>query len=285
MFWLEIGVYVPDRYRDAVGNVFFELGSGIQEDPASFRSGTHIVRGYFPVDDHSYRLVGDLRRRVENILGRRARLEVHKFRDEDWSISWREKHRFFRIGKRLVVKPPWDEYLPDPEDLVIELDPGMAFGCGTHSTTTICLRLLERYVRPGMFVLDVGTGSGILAIGVALLGAGSVWAVDEDAVAVRVARENVARNYLTEQVRVLEGNLLDDFVGSADLVVANILAEVLTGLCPTAADLLVPGGLFILSGIVESKEEMVCNALVTNHFKIETRLAEKGWVALVGVKV
>jgi len=284
LYWLKIDVHTPDQFRDAVANVFFEMGSGVEE-PASPRLGMSVVRGYFPVQTRPDRTVSELRRRVENILGREVRLDVRRISAEDWSVSWRKEYKPLRIGERLVVKPTWESFQPGPEDLVIEMDPGLAFGCGTHPTTAMCLQLLERYVRPGMVVLDVGTGSGILAIAAALLGAGTVWAVDEDPVAVRTARENVARNNLAGRVRVREGNLLDDLSEPADLVVANILAEVLTVLCPAAATALEPGGRFILSGILDRREEMVRRALLANDFRIEEYLAEREWVALVGVRV
>jgi len=281
--WLRVDVHIPEELRDAVANVFFEMGSGVEE-PASPCLGAVVLRGYFPVEGPPARIVGEFRRRVENILGRAARIVVTRINDEDWSISWRKGYKPLRFGERLVVKPTWEPFAPGPRDLVIDLDPGMAFGCGTHPTTAMCLRLLERYVRPGMVVIDVGTGTGILAIAAALLGAGTVWAVDEDPVAVRTARENVDLNNLRGRVRVRLGNLLDDLTEPADLVVANIVAEVLVALCPEAAAALEPGGRFILSGIFEGREEMVRRGLGENGFKVEERLAEGEWVVLVGVK-
>ncbi len=285
MFWLEIEVVVADEHRDAVSNVFFELGSGVQEEPASIHSGVSLIRGWFPVDDQQpERKVSTLRRRVENITGRPAQMEVRRVSDRDWAVAWREGLKAFRVGERLVVKPTWEEFHPGPEDLVIEIDPGLAFGCGTHPTTAMCLKLLEHYVQPGMIVLDVGTGSGILAIAAALLGAASVWAVDEDPLAVRTAGENIARHNLAGRVRVRSGNLLDELSEPADLVVANIVAEVLTELCPAAATALEPGGRFIVSGILDQREEMVRRALAENGFEIESRLVEGEWVSLAGVK-
>ena len=284
MYWLKIDVSTPEEYRDAVGNVFFEMGSGVEE-PASSRLGTGVLRGYFPVETSPDQVVAEFRRRVENILGRETPIAVTRMRDEDWSVTWRRGYKPLRFGERLVVKPTWEPFEAKPGDLVIELDPGMAFGCGTHPTTAMCLRLLERYVRPGMVVMDVGTGSGILAIAAALLGAETVWAVDEDPVAVRTARENVALNNLVGRVRVRDGNLLDDLVEPADLVVANIVAEVLIALCPEAAMVLEPGGRLILSGILTGREEMVHRALAENDFEVEARLAEGEWVALAGVKI
>jgi len=285
LFWLEIDVVVADEHRDAVSNVFFELGSGVQEEPASIHSGATLIRGWFPVDDQQpEQKVPVIRRRVENITGQPVRMEVRRASDRDWAVAWREGLKPFRVGERLVIKPTWEEFQPGAEDLVIEIDPGLAFGCGTHPTTAMCLKLLERYVRPGMVVLDVGTGSGILAIAAAFLGAATVWAVDEDPLAVRTAGENVARHNLTGRVRVRSGNLLDELSEPADLVVANIVAEVLTELCPAAATALEPGGFFIVSGILDKREDIVRRALAANDFRIESRLAEGEWVALAGVK-
>ncbi|MBE0466140.1 MAG: 50S ribosomal protein L11 methyltransferase [Candidatus Desulforudis sp.] len=283
MYWLEIDVHTPDQFRDAVSNVFFEMGSGVEE-PASSNLGISIIRGYFPADDRGGRMVRELQRRVAHILGEKPRIEVRRLTGRDWTISWREGFKPFRVGERLVVKPTWEKYEPGPDDLVIELDPGLAFGCGSHATTGMCLELLERHVQPGMAVLDVGTGSGILAVGAALLGARTVWAVDEDPVAVRTARENVVQNNLAGRVWVYESNLLEDLAEPADLVVANIVAEVLVALCPAAATVLEPGGRFILSGILDRREEMVRQALVAEDFEVRGRMAEGEWVALVGVK-
>ncbi|MEW6540482.1 MAG: 50S ribosomal protein L11 methyltransferase [Bacillota bacterium] len=285
MFWLEIEVTVADEHRDAVSNVFFELGSGVQEEPASIHSGAAVIRGWFPVGDRQLQQkVVLLRRRVEAITGPPARMEVRRASDRDWATAWREGLKPFRVGERLVVKPTWEEWEPGPEDLVIEIDPGLAFGCGTHPTTAMCLKLLERYVRPGMVAVDVGTGSGILAVAAALLGAAVVWAVDEDPLAVRTAAENVARHNLTGRVRVRSGNLLDELSEPADLVVANIVAEVLAELCPAAATALEPGGVFIFSGILDQREDIVRRALAADGFRVESRLAEGEWVALAGVK-
>jgi len=283
LYWLRIEVEVPEFFREAVSNVFLELGSGVEE-PASCRLGVALVRGYWLQDDQINQVLEELRHRLHHLLGAPALIKIRRFKEEDWSVSWRKGYKPVRVGDRLVIKPSWVEFQKQPRDLVIEMDPGLAFGCGTHPTTVMCLRMLERCVRSGMVVADVVTGTGVLAIASLFLGASRVWAVDEDPVAVRTATENLALNRLAGRVEVRRGNLLDGFSQTVDLVVANILAEVLVQLCPQAAQVLKPGGQFILGGIVMPKEEQVKRALVNNGFRVATRLADGEWVTLLGVK-
>ncbi|VFU19654.1 ribosomal protein L11 methyltransferase (fragment) [anaerobic digester metagenome] len=183
-----------------------------------------------------------------------------------------------------MVRPSWEDYRAVEGELVIELDPGMAFGCGTHPTTSLCLKLLENYIRGGERIYDVGTGSGILAVAAAALGAGRVVAVDLDPVACRAAAENVARNRVEGIVRVVQGNLLDNLNGGADLVVANIIAGVIISLAPDAAAALVPGGFLIASGIIRHRAEEVRDALEEAGLTPWEQLEEGEWTAIVAKK-
>lgn len=182
-------------------------------------------------------------------------------RDEDWAEVWKKFYKPFKAGRSLVVKPTWEHYDPQPGDRIIEIDPGMAFGSGTHETTSMCLELLEDAMHGGESVIDVGTGSGILAIGAAMLGAKDVLAIDIDPVAVRVAKENIEHNHLSDRVRAVEGNLLASSDGVCDLCVANIIADVICMFAQPLVDHIVPGGLFICSGIIKEREQDVVNAL------------------------
>lgn len=202
-------------------------------------------------------------------------------KDEDWSGIWKKFYKPFRAGKTLVVKPTWEHYDALPGDRIIEIDPGMAFGSGTHETTGMCLELLEEVVQSGQRVIDVGTGSGILAIGAALLGAGDVLAIDIDPTAVKVARENVEHNRLQGTITTLEGNLLEKVDAQCELCVANIIADVICMFAQPLTQHIVPGGLFICSGIIKEREEDVRQALADADYTI-LKICRKGeWVAML----
>ena len=208
-------------------------------------------------------------------------IDTANVQDEDWSEVWKKFYKPFRAGRTLVVKPTWEPYEPQAGDHIIEIDPGMAFGSGTHETTGMCLELLEDALKGGERVIDVGTGSGILAIGAAMLGARDVLAIDIDPTAVRVARENVEHNGLESVVTTLEGNLLEKVDAQCELCVANIIADVI---CMFAAPLnahIVPGGLFICSGIIKEREQDVTDALLAADYTILDVRRKGEWVAML----
>lgn len=197
----------------------------------------------------------------------------------DWSECWKQYYKPFRAGKRLVVKPSWEQWEAQAGDLVIELDPGMAFGTGTHETTAMCVEMIERHYRFGS-VLDVGTGSGILAIAAARLGAERVLGVDIDPMAVRVARENVEKNGLSDQIEIREGDLVAGLDGvKCDFAVANILADVIALLAAPLKNHLTPGGRFICSGIIAEAEAEVNAALLAAGYCIDEIQHKGDWVA------
>lgn len=201
--------------------------------------------------------------------------------DEDWSEVWKKFYKPFRAGHHLVVKPTWELYDAQPGDKVIEIDPGMAFGSGTHETTGMCMELLEDALHGAERVIDVGTGSGILAIGAALLGAKEVTAIDIDPMAVKVARENIEHNGLQDKVTALEGNLLDHLDVMCDLCVANIIADVICMFAAPLNDHIVPGGLFICSGIIKEREQDVVDALTAADYTILDIRRKGEWVAML----
>ena len=224
----------------------------------------------------------DMNRRLapEVDLGTLA-IDTVNVKDEDWSEVWKQFYKPFRAGKSLVVKPTWEPYAPKPGDRVIEIDPGMAFGSGTHETTGMCLELLEEAVHGGERVIDVGTGSGILAIGAALLGAKDVLAIDIDPTAVKVARENVAHNHLEQTVTTLEGNLLEKVDAQCEVCVANIIADVICMFAAPLNEHIVPGGLFICSGIIKEREQDVTGALLAAGYTILDIRRKGEWVAMI----
>ena len=214
--------------------------------------------------------------------------------DSEWLYKWQEHFRPTRIGERIVVKPGWEDYTPEPGDLVIEMDPGMAFGSGLHETTTLCIKALEKAI-PAMKkekaanqepedvrVLDVGTGTGILAIASALLGADSCLGIDIDREAVRVASENTAKNGLGGTIAITRGDLTEgvsDF--EPDIIAANLMADLVIRLSPSAADHLKPGGIYITSGILDIKEEVCTEAIRAAGFEICEVLHDGEWCSVV----
>ena len=200
--------------------------------------------------------------------------------EQDWAECWKQYYKPFRAGKRLVIKPSWESWAAEEDDLIIELDPGMAFGTGTHETTAMCVEMIEKHYHGGS-VLDVGTGSGILAIAAARLGAKQVLGVDIDPMAVQVARENVEKNSLQDIIDIREGDLvagLDDV--RCDFAVANILADVIALLAWPLKNHLAPDALFVCSGILQEREEDVQTVLRENGYQVFDRMQKGGWVAL-----
>ncbi len=208
-------------------------------------------------------------------------LDLNQVDEQDWAECWKKFYKPFRAGRTLVVKPTWESYLPQPGDKIIQMDPGMAFGAGTHETTGLCLSLLEEYMQPGMRVMDVGTGSGILAIGAALLGSSDVLAIDIDPVAVKVAKENVQQNGLENNIRVMEGDLVKDVQETFDLCLANILADVICFLSVPLKTKIRHGGTFICSGIIKDREQDVLDALHASGYTIVEKQYRGEWVAIV----
>ncbi|MDD7016843.1 MAG: 50S ribosomal protein L11 methyltransferase [Firmicutes bacterium] len=203
--------------------------------------------------------------------------------DSQWKDKWKEFFHPSRITERLVVKPSWEEYRAEPDDLVIEIDPGMAFGTGTHETTSLCMKLMEKYFGEfgeNVKVLDVGCGSGILSIAASLLGAGEVLGVEIDKDAVQVARENVQLNKCDDNVRVIEGDLTKGIDFKGDIIVANLMADLVMMLSKSAREHLEDGGIFISSGILADKEKVVSEAITDAGFTIEEVMVDGEWCAI-----
>ena len=190
-----------------------------------------------------------------------------------------------RVGKSLVVKPSWEEYEAEAGDLIVELDPGMAFGTGNHPTTRLCMEALEKYVLPGMRIADVGTGSGILSLAAARLGASQIFATDIDLLPRQIAAENVERNRLNETISILEAEQFDDSAQNCDLVVMNIVAHAIVALAPQTANRLKLGGLFIGSGIVTEHENAVNEAMAAVGIEPLETFREDIWVCWVARKI
>ncbi len=211
--------------------------------------------------------------------------QTRQVAEEDWAEAWKKYYTILHVGQHLVIKPSWLEYVPTHGDIVIELDPGMAFGTGLHPTTRLCLAALEERMTPGARVLDVGTGSGILSIAAARLGASEIVALDTDPIAVETATRNVAISHVTHLVRVQRGSVeLAQNSPRFDLICVNILAEVIAEMAPSLAKVLKPGGILIASGILDYKADDVVDAFLATGIRVIEKKAEEDWVAVVGIR-
>jgi ribosomal protein L11 methyltransferase len=286
MKWAALRATCPSVSEEPVAACFIEAGcEGVRIE--SFEAGSACaITGYLPVDD---RLEGAIEALQTALASLRdfgidpgdGRLTTRFVQDEDWAEAWKRFYHPLRVGRSLVIQPSWEAFSPCPGDRVIELDPGMAFGTGAHPTTQLCLALLEERVTPGDRVLDLGTGSGILAIAAAKLGAAHVLALDVDPIAVAAAAENAARNGVSGIVAVREGSVAAAGDAPFDLVVANILADVIRDLAPDLARLTRPDGLLLASGIIADRAPEVAAALTAAGFRREEERADQEWRALV----
>ena len=209
-------------------------------------------------------------------------VDTRACRSEDWENNWKAYFHPLPVGRRLLIQPLWREEAENPEGrAVLRLEPGLAFGTGAHQTTRLCLEALETAVTPGSTVLDVGCGSGILAIAARLLGAKTAVGVDIDALAVKTARENGRRNgFLGPGLTFLQGNLADDVTGQYDVVVTNIVADVILLFLRDVGKFMKPGSVFIASGIIDLREQEVLSAMADCGFTVEQRAEDGGWVCL-----
>lgn len=220
----------------------------------------------------------------ENVNFGRMQVEVELQDDSEWKDKWKEYFKPSKITDRLVVKPTWEEYEKAEGELVIQIDPGMAFGTGTHETTTLCMTLLEKYLKDGDSVMDVGCGSGILAIAAALLGSKDILGVEIDPDAVRTAIENVELNKVDDVVTVQEGDLTKDVDKVVDVIVANLMAPLVIELSGAAADHLTEKGIYISSGILVEKRDLVADAVKEAGFEIIEILEKGEWCAIAAQK-
>ncbi len=324
MSWLELSVEIDQEAVESVSELFAHVGYnggvaidqpfiGSPDGPEYTIDPTRpvVVRTYVPLDEQAEEARAQLAQGLWALGMMRpvGELQVKQLAEEDWANAWKAHYPIRRIGERFVIVPSWLEYSPQPADVVLSLDPGMAFGTGLHPTTQLCLLLLERYAAPSMRTLDLGCGSGILAIGAAKLGAQPVLAIDNDPIAVQATLENVERNAVAERVTTVEGSLgpgaaLGHWLGSDwalkqrqasgssgpialdpdaefDLIIANILANVHVLLAPYLHRALRPGGRLVTSGIIADREADVVAAFAGTGLEQTERLQEGDWVALV----
>jgi len=283
MRWADIEVATTPQAQDAVSNIMMENGCG---GVAVRGESSVVVSCYLPVDDQLEQRLLMIRARVKALPGfgldvGEGEITVKYAEDEDWAEAWKAFYHATKPGRQIVIRPPWEEYAPQHGEQVIVLEPGMAFGTGLHPTTRLCLIALEKYMKPRYRVVDFGTGSGILAIAAAALGAGLVIAFDVDETAVRVARENVVANRADDRVEVHQTADLR-FVGqSVDLMTANLVAQTIIENASVMAGVFRTGGVLIASGIVEERLVEVEQALRNNGFDIAETPSEGEWRAVI----
>ena len=301
MRWLELTVQSHPEAVESVSELlsrYTSEGIAIEEPIELIDEGQEyrvlqgkpvLVHAYLPIDGKE----AEMQQRVAEGLWHLSNLGNHfvgelstrEVNEEDWANAWKEYFHVTHIGQRLVIRPSWREYTPKAHEVVLTLDPGMAFGTGLHPTTRMCLEELEKRVRPGMRVLDVGTGSGILAIAAAKLGAASVYAIDNSSVAAESAAANAAMNGLSERITVALG-VLDAaeaarMAGQYDLVVANIIAHIIGSIAPQLAQTLSPTGLLIVSGIIEARRPDAEGPLLAAGLDLVEQANIDDWFALV----
>ncbi|BBO89954.1 50S ribosomal protein L11 methyltransferase [Desulfosarcina ovata] len=291
----------PDRElaTDLVADIFYslDLKGVVVDDPEMDPDqdwGDDAIRpperpgvtGYFADTDKAAErckaLEAALERLDENTV-RHPQVTYSRIDEEDWAEAWKEYFWPEKITDRLVVKPTWRDYPARPEELILEIDPGMAFGTGTHATTALSIGLIETHLKAGDRFLDVGAGSGILMIAAAKLGAGEVCGVDNDAVAVSVAEKNLRVNRI-DRFQLFAGNLVDKVRQVFDVVAANILAEVILVLLPQVKTVLKDGAIFICSGIITAKKGIVMDGLSASGLTVIEVLEKDGWVAIASRK-
>ena len=304
MKWLEAKVVLENEAAieaaDVISDIFSDFGlqGTILEEPdgepeegwgedAVPLPEEYAVIGYFPVNELTaekcYRLENRLWELREHI-GIQFRILYGEMDEEDWAESWKAFFYPEKITDRIVIKPTWRTYDAGPDDIILEIDPGMAFGTGIHPTTSTCIGMVESYLKPGDRMLDIGVGSGILMIAGAKLGAAKVEGIDLDEVAVEIARKNLLHNRIEpERFQVLTGDLTDKVKNRFDIVLANILSEVVLRLLDDIHQVIMPKGILIASGIIEKNKDAVVEKMTVKGFKIaEVRLKE-GWATIAAV--
>ena len=308
--WIEITIHTTNEASEIVESILLDYGStGVAiEDPTTLEENLHddfgtivelsptdfpdvgvIVKGYINelnFDDETFtRFKGELEQLGQNInIGEFFKIETTTIKDSDWENSWKDYFDILNIGEKFVIVPTWREYENEENKYVIKIDPGMAFGTGGHETTSLCIKNLEKYVKPHDNIIDVGCGSGILSIAASYLTDGEIKAVDLDKLAVDVSRENFALNNLENRIAVEEASLLTKETKKYNIIVANILAHIIELMLDDAYKLLEDGGYYITSGIIKDKKDELLEKMLERGFKLVEETSDNEWYSFVVTK-
>lgn len=310
MKWIEVFVKTTSEFEEEVTNILYEAniqGIIIEDfqdvldleknkndwdiiDPDllnNYYEGI-IIKGYLEEEDDVEEKIDFIKEKIHGLPRydldiRDTEVEINTIEETDWNQEWKKHFKPFPVGKNFLIKPSWEEIDEDTERKIIEIDPGMAFGTGTHATTLMCLEALENYLKEDDLVYDIGTGSGILAIAAGKLGANSI-GIDIDEDSVRTAKDNVKLNKCVDSIKIIKGNLLNKAMDKADIIISNIIADAIINMSGNLNKFLKDSGIFIASGILENKKEEVIQALKANKFEIlETSVMDE-WLCIVARK-
>ncbi|UCZ54488.1 50S ribosomal protein L11 methyltransferase [Bacillus shivajii] len=311
MKWSEICIHTTQEAVEPVSNILHEAGASgvVIEDPDDLYKERDtslgevyelspddypdegvIVKAYLPVNSFLGETVEEIKEAINQLLVYNIDLghnqvTVSEVNEEEWATAWKKYYKPVKISDRITITPTWEEYEKVHDDeLIIELDPGMAFGTGTHPTTVLSIQALERHLKKNDSVVDVGTGSGVLSIAAAKLGASKILALDLDEVAVTTAKLNIKLNKNQDVITVEQNNLLDGVRDEPDVIVANILAEVIVRMTDDAFKSLKPGGKLVTSGIIQGKREQVKDAILNSGFELLEIVEMEDWLAMVAQK-
>ncbi|AME09755.1 MULTISPECIES: 50S ribosomal protein L11 methyltransferase [Gemella] len=308
--WVEITIHTTNEASEIIESILLDYGStGVAiEDPTTLEENLHddfgtivelnptdypdvgiIIRGYINelnFDNKDFnKLKSELIKLGKNInIGKFFKIETAIIKDSDWENSWKDYFDILNIGEKFVIVPTWKEYKNTENKYIINIDPGMAFGTGSHETTSLCIKNLEKYVNKHDNVIDVGTGSGILSIATSYLTDGNIKAVDLDKLAVDVAKENFTLNNLEKRIKVEQVSLLTEESNKYNIIVANILTHIIELMLDDAYNLLEDNGYFITSGIIQEKKDELLEKMIAKGFKLVEETSENDWYSLVFTK-
>lgn len=311
MKWSEITILTTNEAVEPISNILHETGASglviedpldlerfegegfgeiVELDPENYPDEGVRIKAYLPMNSFLGETVEEIKQAINQLLlydidlGKNQ-VTISEVHEEEWASAWKKYYKPVKISNRITITPTWEDYKPvSTDELIIELDPGMAFGTGTHPTTVLSIQGLEAYIEPGDKVIDVGCGSGVLSIASVKLGAESVQAFDLDDVAVQSTKLNVKLNHLQDKVTTKQNNLLDGVENQADVIVSNILAEIIVRFVGDAYNNLRPSGYFITSGIIQKKKQLVRDQLTEAGFNIISVGEMEDWVSIVAKK-
>ncbi|GAA0482806.1 50S ribosomal protein L11 methyltransferase [Salinibacillus aidingensis] len=311
MKWSEICIHTTNEAIEPISNILHEIGaSGVviedaydlvkdhdsmygevfELDPEDYPEEGVYVKAYLPVNSFLGETVDQIKQAINNLIQfdidiGANKVTISEIHEEEWATAWKKYYKPVKISEKVTIIPTWEDYEPvESDEIIIELDPGMAFGTGTHPTTVLSLQALEQYVQKDDTVLDVGSGSGVLSISSVLFGAEQVYAYDLDDIAVKSTTINAKLNKVHEQIEAKQNDLLKGVDVQADVIVSNILAEIIVQFTEEAFNLLKPGGVFITSGIIQGKKEEVRNNLESIGFEIIETNQMEDWISFVAKK-